>query len=205
MVVSMALNFPFPNASPYGEEMVSVLDRSVETVNGLNVVGLTSLGVLIAGLYFLVQSLGKYHARFVILACLVSMLAPHYLANSFQKHFATGIYAISYKSDKGNCHFEMAKKTTLHAVCKLPLINYSQKDVRFTVELREKNGDNDIKKMFSLLNANAPYDVMLRAGESKSIKIERDIDVSHIKNHLESGELTSVNIIIKSGKKTRKL
>ncbi|MCK6255418.1 hypothetical protein LCY76_02100 [Fictibacillus sp. KIGAM418] len=97
------------------------------------------------------------------------------------------------------------KKTTLHAVCKLPLKNYSHKDVRFTVELRGKNGDKGVKKMVTLLNANAPYDVFLRGKESKSIKIEKDIDVSHIKNHMEGGEFSSVNIIIKSGKKTRKL
>ncbi|MDN4074897.1 hypothetical protein [Fictibacillus terranigra] len=202
MVVSMALNFPFPNASPYGN--TNILGRSVETVNGINVIGMISLGLLMVGLYFLVTSLNQYHARLVVLAIVMAIFLPHILADSFQKHFATGIYAISYNSDKGDCTFEMANKTTLHAVCKLPMKNYSHKDVRFTVALREKYGDKDDMKPVTLVNANAPYNAMLRGKENKTIIIEREIDVSHIKDHIEGGEL-SPGIIITSGKYKRQL
>ncbi|PEJ33296.1 hypothetical protein CN689_12255 [Peribacillus butanolivorans] len=74
LFVSMALNFPFPHESPYGETVAWVLNIPVESVNGLQYIGITSLIFLIMSLFFLVKSLEKYHGRFVVLAIMLQCL-----------------------------------------------------------------------------------------------------------------------------------
>ena len=67
---------------------------------------------------------------------------------------------------------------------------------------------NTISKMMykcSLMNNNAPYEVKLKGNERKTVKIESNIDISNMENHIESGGSTFVNIAIKSGEKVRKL
>ncbi len=59
--------------------------------------------------------------------------------------------------------------------------------------------------MVSLMNNNDPYEVKLKGNERKTVKIESNIDVSNMENHIEQGSSTGVNIIIKSGEKIRKL
>lgn len=59
--------------------------------------------------------------------------------------------------------------------------------------------------MVSLMNNNSPYVVKLKGNERKTVKVESNIDVSNIENHVENGGSTGVNIIIKSGEKIRKL
>ncbi|WP_339217014.1 hypothetical protein [Ornithinibacillus sp. FSL M8-0202] len=55
------------------------------------------------------------------------------------------------------------------------------------------------------MNNNDPYEVKLKGNERKTVKIESNIDVSNMENHIEQGSSTGVNIIIKSGEKIRKL
>lgn len=202
---SMTLNLPFPHETSYGETVISMLNIPVQSVNGLHYVGITSLLLLIASLYLLVKSLNKYHARFVVIAIMVAMIMPHFIVSSFQKTFATGIYAISYGSNESHCSFEMINETTLHGDCELALKNYSRNDVQFIIEFYEQYKVESDERMVSLMNNNAPYEVRLRGQESKRVKIETNIDVSKMKNHIDSGEATGVGIIIKSGVKSRKL
>jgi hypothetical protein len=93
---SLVLNFPFPHESPYGETIASILNIPVQSVNGLQYVGIASLTLLIASLYFLTKSVEKYHGRVVLLAIVIALFAPSMIASSFQKTFATGIYADSF-------------------------------------------------------------------------------------------------------------
>lgn len=204
-IASMALNFPFPHESPYGETVASIFNIPVQTVNGLQYVGIVSLALLILSLYFLTKSVKKYHGRVVLLAIIIAIFAPPFIASSFQKTLATGIYAISYERDGSNCRFEMVDKSTLSGECELPFENYSRNDVQFTIEFYEKYYFEDDVRMVSLMNNNDPYVVKLKGNERKTVKIESNIDVSNIKNHVESGGSTGVNIIIKSGKKIMKL
>ncbi|MFU2016561.1 hypothetical protein ACM6Q7_16145 [Peribacillus butanolivorans] len=203
LFVSMALNFPFPHESPYGETVAWVLNIPVESVNGLQYIGITSLIFLIMSLFFLVKSLEKYHGRFVVLAIMVAMFTPPFLASSFQKYFATGIYAISYERDISSCSFEMTNETTLHGECELPFENYSRDDAQFTIEFFDEHED-DVKTI-SLMNTDSPYEVSLSGKERKRVKIDTDIDVSQMESHIESGDLWNMNIIIKSGERIRKL
>jgi hypothetical protein len=107
-------------------------------------------------------------------------------------------------SDGSKCSFKMVNETTLHGGCELPLENYSKNDVQFNIEFYEPYKDD--VQVISLMNNNAPYKVRLKGRERKHVKIETNIDVSKMKNHIDSGVVTGeVNIIIKSEGKSRKL
>lgn len=204
-IAALVLNFPFPHESPYGETVASVLNIPVQSVNGLQYVGIASLILLIASLYFLTKSVNKYHGRVVLIAIIIAMFAPPMITNAFQKTFASGIYAVSYERDGSNCRFEMVDESTLRGECELPFENHSRNDVQFTIEFYEKYQFEDDVRMVSLMNNNAPYVVKLKGNERKTVKIESNIDVSNIENHVENGGSTGVNIIIKAGEKIRKL
>lgn len=172
---------------------------------GFHTVGIISLLLLIIGLSFLVNSLKKYEGRIVVLTILIVLFAPAALISAFQNTIATGIYAISYSIEESNCRFEMISEKTLHGECELPLKNYSNNDVQFTALFYEELVFKDELPMVSLMNNNAPYNVTLRAKESKRVHIETDIDVSNMQNHIENGEAMGVNIIITSKGKSRSL
>lgn len=203
--ISMALNFPFPNKNPYGEEVASVLNIPIVTVNGFNYVGITSFLLLMASLYLLVKSLKKYRSRSVLIAIMVAIFTPLIVASTFQKTIATGIYAIVYESEESICNFEMKNETTLHGVCELPFKNYSRTSTQFTIEIYERYPFEDDGRMVSLMNNDSPYKVRLKGKESKRVIVETDIDVSQMERHIDGGESMNVSIIIKSGEKTRKL
>ncbi|MFZ0447450.1 MAG: hypothetical protein WAM95_23000 [Bacillus sp. (in: firmicutes)] len=194
-IASLVLNLPFPHE----------LNTPVQSVNGLQYVGIASFVLFIASLYFLTKSVKKYHGRVVLLAIIIALFAPSMIVSSFQKTFATGIYAVSYERDWSNCSFEMIGETTLRGECELSFENYSRNDVQFTTEFYETYPFEDDVRMVSLMNNNAPYVVKLKGHERKTVKIESNIDVSNIENHVENGSSTGVNIIIKSGEKIRKL
>lgn len=204
-IASLVLNFPFPHESPYGETVVSILNIPVQSVNGLQYVGIASFALLIASLYFFTKSVNKYHGRIVLLAIVIAIFTPSMIASSFQKTFATGIYAVSYERDWSSCNFEMIDETTLRGKCELPFENHSRNDVQFTIEFYEKYYFEDDVQIVSLMNNNAPYEVKLKGNERKTVKIEADIDVSNMENHIEGGSSAGVNIIIQSGEKVRKL
>lgn len=195
------LNLPFPNESPLGETLASKINIPVRSANGLHYFGISLFVLFILSLYFLSKSLEKYKTRFIVIAFLAVSFLPTYLASSIQKYFTTGIYAISYNHNESRCHFEMADDKTLHGECVLPFENYSSKPISFTIEFYDKYEDEFI----TLMNVNAPYTVKLEGKESNRVKIEADIDVSKMKSHIDSGNANGVNIIIKSGGKSRKL
>ncbi|WP_413306378.1 hypothetical protein AA0X95_05640 [Bacillus sp. 1P10SD] len=199
--LSMALNFPFPDAAPYGETLVSVFAIPIKTEIGINFIGIFSLLLLILSLYLLSKSLNKYKVRMGLLAILIAIFAPLYVVKSIQKTFAPGIYAVSYDSEESTCSFEKNNKTTLNAICELPFKNYSDKSVEFTVEFKNLNSF----PLESIMNSHAPYKVRLEGNERKVVKIETSVEVSKLKIQLDSGEVSGFNIIIKSGSKSRKL
>ncbi|MDR6121314.1 hypothetical protein QFZ87_000911 [Bacillus sp. SLBN-46] len=200
-LLSMALNFPFPDAAPYGETLVSVFDIPIRTESGINFIGILSLLLLILCLYLLSKSLNKYKVRLVLLAILIAVFVPTYVVKSFQKTVATGIYAVSYESEESTCSFEKNNETTLNAICELPFKNYSDKSVEFTVVFKNL----DYFPLGSIMNSQAPYKVGLKGNERRVVKIETSVDVSRLEIQMDSGEVAGFNFIIKSGGKSRKL
>ncbi len=121
------------------------------------------------------------------------------MVSAYQETFATGVYAVFYSNEDSECSFEAKSEDTLHGACELCFMNYSNQDISFTVESNE----DDDPPMVSLMNNNAPYKITLGANETKRIRLETDIDVSDIQNHVESGEAMGMDIIIRSKGKHR--
>ncbi|MGG0655416.1 hypothetical protein [Rummeliibacillus pycnus] len=202
-VTSLILNLPFPNESPLGETVAVVLNIPVKSTDGLLYVGITSFTLLMASLFLLNNSINKYHFRTIVIVIMAAIFAPSMIIGIYQKTFATGIYAVSFEHTSSSCDFEMVNKKTLHGECKLPFKNYSNNDVKFSIEFYEKYDDS--VQITTLMNINGPYEVVLKGNQRKTEKIETNIDVSKIKNHITGGNAMGVNIIMKSGKKMRKL
>ncbi|MGG3564002.1 hypothetical protein ABES03_20650 [Neobacillus rhizosphaerae] len=200
-ILSMAVNFPFPDVVPDDHLFVTVFNIPLRTKSGINYIGIFTLLLLIFSLYLLVKSLKKFHVRFVILAILVFVLTPPFLATSFQKTIATGIYAVSYNVDKSKCHFEKINETTLHMVCELPLENHNDEGVEFTVEFNAFDSFPNKE----LMNSHAPYMVRLKGKERKVVKVETNIDISKQGTRMDGGEIYGFNIIIRSDGERRQL
>lgn len=205
LLVSIILSFSFPHNYPYGEVVLAAIHIPIRFSNGFHTVGISTLILVFIGIYLLMKSLKKYHGRIALVAILIIFVAPGFIVGSFQKNLATGIYAISYTSEEGICHFERKSEKTLHGECELPFKNYSNNDVQFTLEFYEERLFANDLPMVPLMNNTAPYNITIGAKESKAIRIEKDIDVSGMKNHIENGETMGVNVIITSQGKSRNL
>ncbi|QHS23807.1 hypothetical protein GWK91_13000 [Virgibacillus sp. MSP4-1] len=204
-IAAMILNFPFPHRHPFGEEIVSILNIPVATVNGLQSVGLTSLLLLIISLFMFYNSLKKYQSRFVLMAIIAGIFLPNALADTYQKTLADGIYAISYDQEASECSFEMITADTMQAVCELPFENLNGKDVSFHIDFYDQYPFEEEARMVSLLNQIEPYKATIKADNYKLVTIKANIDVSEVDNHVTSGTAGHVNIIIKQGDQLRKL
>ncbi|WP_077304621.1 hypothetical protein [Terribacillus halophilus] len=77
--------------------------------------------------------------------------------------------------------------------------------MQFTLDFYEEHLFDDDTPVVSLMNNDAPYNVRLQGKESKVVKIQTNINVSNMKKHIQGGGASEINIIIKSGDKTRKL
>ncbi|MFD2630415.1 hypothetical protein [Oceanobacillus kapialis] len=204
-VISIVLNFPFPHENPYGETISSIVNIPIETVNGLQVVGVITLVILISSLVLLAMSLNKYHVRSVLIAIVISMSLPMMLVTLYQNTLATGVYAISYDQENSHCEFEMVDESTLHGKCELPFENHRGSVNEFTVEFKESYATDRDVPMETLMNQNAPYEVKLDEHDQETITIEADIDVSNMENYIEDGFTRYVSIVIRSGDQIRKL
>lgn len=204
-IASMALNFPFPHDYQGALEKSAIFNITITTLDGVNYIGVFTLLLLIASLYLFGKSLKRYHARSVFTAILLFMLLPVFLVPSYQKTFATDIYAVSYDRNSSQCEFTMNNETQLIGVCELVFKNHASSDVQFTINFYEKYWFENDKRMLSLMNNDAPYEVELRGKQRKKVKIETVIDVTDLENHTDGGNATDVHIIINSEKGSRKL
>ncbi|CQR46807.1 hypothetical protein BN1058_01082 [Paraliobacillus sp. PM-2] len=182
-----------------------LLNIPIRFAGGVHTVGISSLFLFIVGIFLLVKSLNNYHGRIVLIVILIFNFTPEFVVNSYQKNFATGIYAVSYENEQSNCSFEMISEKTLHGECVLPFYNYSNNDVQFTVTFVERHLHKYDLPMVSLMNKDGPYEVTLGAKESNDVHVETNINVSNMKNHIENGQAMGVNIIIKAKGKSRNL
>lgn len=203
-VITLVLNFRYPNEATFGETVFSAL-KIPTSMNGFQYVGIISFAILLASLTFLSMSLAKYQTRLIILALVLCNVIPFFIANTYQKTLASGIYAVNYERDQSNCQFEMTDESKLHGVCELPFENYRDRDVQFSLTFYDPFIAEGEAPMLAMMNLNGPYTVHLKGKESKLVKIETDIDVSKLENHIESGEANGISIIIVSKGKSRKL
>ncbi|MBP1970117.1 hypothetical protein J2Z83_002233 [Virgibacillus natechei] len=143
-LVTMILNFPFPHEEPFGGTVFSVLNIPLQTTNGLHYLGIITLILFIASLFFLAKSLKKYHIRILILAFILSGFLPSIMIDAYQSTFATGVYAVTYEGDSSNCAFDRADSETLHGICELSFENHSNEGVQFSLEFYDKYQFEDV-------------------------------------------------------------
>ncbi|MEH6987662.1 hypothetical protein [Cytobacillus firmus] len=205
IVISMALNFPFPHENRLGEAGIMILNIPINSADGIHYTGIFILLLLVLGMVLLHRSLEKYHLRSFFAVIIIVSLLPPSLAEAYQKTLANGINAVSYIKDESQCKFVMISEDTLKGKCELPFENYSNEEVAFTIGFYDRYLFEEDVKMLSLMNSGEPKYVKLLPNEVKVIQIEKEIDVSKIKNHVENGEAAYVSIIIHAGEKSRKL
>jgi hypothetical protein len=202
-VALLILSLPFPNEGYLGETIATNLNIPVRFESGLSYIGLSFFFILFASLFLLNNSIDKYNTRAILMAVLIAIFGPSSFVSLYQKTFATDIYAVSYDSDMSSCDFYMIDKITLHGECMLPFKNYSSNDVKFSIEFYEEYDDES--QFVTVMNNNGPYEVELKGNQRKTEKIESNIDVSKLKNRITGGSAMGVKIVMKSGKKVRRL
>lgn len=204
-ILVMILNVPFPHEAPYGESLLTILNIPIRFAEGFHTVGIIILCLFLLGSILLFHSLKKYQLRSVLLAILTVSLLPAFIVYLFQNTLATGIYAIAYSNEAVDCEFKMVDSETLHGECRLDFENYSNSVVDFQFEFYEEKTFPDDLPMLSLMNEQGSYEVTIEPGERVIVFIEADIDVSEMEQHIEGGNATGFNIIIKADGNIRKL
>lgn len=204
-VFIMIINFPFPNAYPFGEVILHKLNIPTKFGGGFHIVGITVLVLFIVSLYLLLHSICKHRVKVVLLYFLIIGFTPWIIVSLFQSTVATGIYAITYEGEDSFCEFDMKDKATLYGKCELSLHNHDNERVSFTVELKEELEFDDDIAMLSHMNEAPLNKVTLDANEARTIILEQEIDVSDADNHISGGEASHFPIIISDGGKQREL
>lgn len=202
-VTLLILSLPFPNDGYLGETIATDLNIPVRSESGFSYIGLCFFFILFASLFLLNNSIDKYNIRAILIAVLIAIFGPSSFVSLYQKTFATDIYAVSYDGDMSSCNFHMIDKNTLQGECMLTFKNYSSNDVKFSIEFYEEYDDDF--QFVTIMNNNGPYEVKLKGNQRKAEKIESNIDVSKLKEHISGGSAMGVKIIMKSGKKVRRL
>ncbi|CAH0346629.1 hypothetical protein [Bacillus sp. CECT 9360] len=208
-IISFILDFPFPNASPYGETIFKSVGLPVysnpESQEGILFVGITSFILFFVSLYLLNNSFKKYNIRIVLSLFVFGIAGSHLLIYTYQNTIATGIYAIGYEEEFSRCEFETSKDgKKLNGKCYILLANYSSKEAQFTLKFKTTDID-DPYDFNQLMNRNGPYELNLYGHEKKIIEIETAIDVTKIKEHPESGEANGMGIVLFENDRKREL
>ncbi|WP_093211535.1 hypothetical protein [Sediminibacillus albus] len=136
-------------------------------------------------------------------ALFVALFIPPYIGEAFQKTLATGMYAVSYNRDISNCQFEKTDNSTLQGTCELYFENYSSNDVEFSVSFYERF--DDFLPTVSLMNNDAPFQVVLNGGESRKVPLKTNIDITQMDGYIEQANTLGIGIIIKSNGNRRGL
>lgn len=206
-VIIFVLNISYPNSYPFGETILLKLHLPTRMFENFHIIGNISVILLLVSLSLFMKSLNKYRIRLIILIIILLSILPSAIVGLYQSTFAKGIYAISYEQQAANCNFEMVKEQLLQGICALPMKNRSNKKVEFQLEFLDpwQTDDPEDPETITLMNYNGPYTVKLTGKESKVVYIKAEIDVSKMKNYIESGDAQGINIRVTSGEKSRDL
>ncbi|WP_047986499.1 hypothetical protein [Ornithinibacillus californiensis] len=205
LTLIIVVNLPYPHDVSFGESVASKLNIPIQSSMGFHYLGISSIILFFASLFLLNNSLEKYNGRMLVLAFILFTAAPSMIVGTFQKTLATGVYAVHYEKDRSNCQFNMIDEDTLRGECELHFVNHSRDEVEFTIEFHERYFFDGVKQAETLMNEGTPNVVRLHKKERRTVRIEKNIDVSTMENHIEGGNSSGVYIIIKSGDKVREL
>jgi hypothetical protein len=122
------LNIRYPGAIAVAEwlfQLIGLPTSSGENGMGLQFVGLFNLSLIIVVLFCMNRALsrGKFIALIVIMTLIIN--APDWLTTSYQRFFASGVYAVEVNETQSSCNY-VIKDRKLTGTCQLPLKNYSR-------------------------------------------------------------------------------
>jgi len=202
-VVYIILSFPFLYENfPQANALVLVIPFI--SSGRPNFLGIIALILLAASLILISIALKKYQGRIVLAAIILAALVPQLLAVSYQKTFATGIYAISYEQEDSGCDITRTDEQTVLADCELILVNHGKDEVELSVAFYD-NVNRGEHSVIDIVNYDAPYDVRLLGNERKTVTINTKVDLSKSENPIKGGSMEMMNIIIRSNGGERKL
>ncbi|WP_127486989.1 hypothetical protein [Paenibacillus ehimensis] len=136
---TIILNWSYPSTTALGEQLFQWLGLPIwsQGTSGLNYVGITSMLLLLAGLFTLRTSLQRHARKITLLALILSFWLPSQLVLAYQTVWAKGIYALEFVKSESSCHFSK-KEDQVTGTCSLTFINHSAQDINFTASIRNQ-------------------------------------------------------------------
>lgn len=201
LVICMFLYFPFPNNVMIGSR-TSFMSFPIRDVDGYNPLAIIGSILFIIAMVLLVKGLKKYRFRAVVFTSFAYAVLPLVLIPLYQETLASGIAAVSY-DEEGTCDFESVSEGLLKGECTLLLQNRSNKPVTLEVVFMDSLYLKEDIRMASVMNESGPNFVTLAPNSKESVRIEKLLDLSEVKNAINSGSSTGFHVKITDGKKTR--
>ncbi|NUU61745.1 hypothetical protein [Paenibacillus agri] len=99
-----------------------------ETRTGLQYSGVLSLILLLTSIAFFNMSLSRHRLLLFIVFMILLTNVPDWLVSSYQRMFASGVYALELKPEEIRCSFKLEGET-YNGQCQLPVRNYSASQV----------------------------------------------------------------------------
>ena len=174
----------------------------LKDVTGFIPMGVIGSLLFVLTLAMLVLGLKKCHTLAVIIVSCAFILLPLLVIAIIQQTFATGIYAISY-DNAGECTTEEVKAMTVKGECFIKLINHSNEEISFTMELIDSFPQKQEAQFESLLNLDGPIQITLMPKEERIIHLDAIIDISKNLNQIAIGTSHHVHFKLKDGKNER--
>ena len=208
LLLGTIIVLPYPYNFSLGETVMLAIGipvySNMETLSGFHFVGIAALIIFIAGLSYIVSSLNKWRGRILIFLLFFLPVLPNMIVETIQSSFATGVYAVSYKSEQSQCSYLLEEGTAEAKVeCTISLENHRNKTVEFEVVFLDSRFDE--VETSSLLNKRGPYYFTLQPRENKTYHFEEVIDVSGIDHYNYMSSSSNINIILRDdrGKERR--
>lgn len=205
LTASLVLLIQFPDRWPVAHSLFQTIGLPVTVGGGFQLPSFLILGLLVAGVRLLTQSLERRQGMAGVTAVLVVLIGPWVLVNLYQETFAKGIDAVSYDRDESSCSFTMRVESVLRSRCEVALHNHSDSPVSFDIHFKENTLQIDDVPTLSLLNQDGPFRIELNGKEERKVVLEKDIDVSGVPSHADSAEVWGMDIRISEGTKSREL
>ncbi|SCW55748.1 hypothetical protein SAMN04487970_101545 [Paenibacillus tianmuensis] len=137
---TIILNWSYPDAKALGVRLFQWIGLPVwsQGSSGLNYVGITSILLLLAGLFTLRTALQRHARKITLLALILSFWLPSQLIVAYQSVWAKGIYALEYVKEGSRCNYKK-EEDRVTGTCSLTFVNHSGQDILFTSSIRNRD------------------------------------------------------------------
>ncbi|WP_139084999.1 hypothetical protein [Bacillus sp. FJAT-27264] len=144
-VVLIVLSIRYPGTDSWMSILLNTfgipLYSSPATRTGLHYSGIVSLILLLTSIAFFNMSLSRHRLLLFIVFMILLTKVPDRLVSSYQRLFASGVYALELKPEKIICKYKL-EGATYNGQCQLPVRNYSVNGVvaKVVLQLPELEG-----------------------------------------------------------------